>query len=147
MRRPFRLVLLPLLAGCQHALPTDAGSAAAAADCVWEEARPASSLAWSALSDAALAAEVGRACGRVFIGFREAGQSRGVDEWGRVLTSAGTVARMRQLVRERGVVIEHEYDLIPAVAGRMPVGLELVRELRHHPNVDYLEPIFPGTRW
>jgi hypothetical protein len=41
-------------------------------------------------------------------------------------------------------VVGHEYDLI---AGRMPVGLELVRELRHHPNVDYLEPIFPGTRW
>jgi hypothetical protein len=146
MRRPFRLALLPLLAGCQHALPTDAGPAATAAVCVWEEARPASSLAWSALSDAALAAEVERACGRVFIGFREAGQSRGVDERGRVLTSAETVARMRQLVRERGVVIEHEYDL-PAIAGRMPVGLELVRELRHHPNVDYLEPIFPGTRW
>jgi hypothetical protein len=29
----------------------------------------------------------------------------------------------------------------------MPVGRELVRELRRHPNVDYLEPIFPGTRW
>ncbi|HEX2081462.1 MAG TPA: hypothetical protein VHG08_27410 [Longimicrobium sp.] len=103
--------------------------------------------AWQDLSDAELRAEVERACGRVLIGFKEAGASRGVDDLGQSITSPETVIRMKAFVRERGVTIELEYDLIPAIAGWMPARLDLVTTLRQHPNVDRIEPVFPGARW
>ena len=103
--------------------------------------------AWRDLSDAELLAEVERACGRVFIGFKEASASSGVDEQGESITSAETIVRMKAFVQERGVTIETEFRLIPTIAGRMPARLELVTALRQHPNVEMIEPIFPGSRW
>lgn len=103
--------------------------------------------AWRGLSDAELLAEVERACGRVFIGFKEADAARGVNEQGESTTSPETVVRMKSFVRERGVAIELEYELMPTIAGWMPARLDLVAALRQHPNVDVIEPIFPGSRW
>lgn len=103
--------------------------------------------AWRDLSDAELLAEVERACGRVFIGFKEEGASRGVNEQGESITSAQTVVRMKAFVQQHGVTIETEFQLIPTIAGRMPPRLDLVTTLRQHPNVDVIEPIFPGSRW
>ena len=85
--------------------------------------------------------------GRAFIGFKEAGQVRGVDPQGRVLTTAETVFRMKQFLKDQGIVFEVEYDL-PAVAARLPLAGNLdalVRSLRANPNIDYVEPIFPGV--
>jgi hypothetical protein len=103
--------------------------------------------AWRGLSDAELLAEVERACGRVFIGFKETNASRGVNEQGENITSEETIVRMKAFVREHGVTIESEFRLIPTIAGRMPPRLDLVTTLRQHPNVDMIEPIFPGSRW
>lgn len=104
------------------------------------------SAPWAELTEAQLREEVERACGRVSIGFKEAEAARGVDEQGRVLTAPGTVARMKAYLVNLGVALELEYELLPAVVARMPARQELVAELRSHPNVDYLEPAFPGTR-
>jgi hypothetical protein len=133
------------LAACAVTDLTDAGLAMESA-CEWETASRAYDLPWNQLTDEQLYAEVRTACGRVLIGFKEAGQARGVDEKGVVLTSASTVEAMKELLRQSGVVIEHEYDM-PHVAARLEPTLDRVRFLRHHPNSDYLEPIFPGTRW
>jgi hypothetical protein len=100
---------------------------------------------WDELSDAELRVEIARACGRVFVGFKEEGPARGVDPQGRNLTTAETVNRMKRYLVERGVTIEWQGGDLPHVSARMPTHLQLVRELRRHPNVDYLEPIFPGT--
>lgn len=97
----------------------------------------------------AVADSIRAANGRAFIGFKEAGQVRGVDPQGRVLTSSETVLRMKGVLKDRGIILEVEYDLIPAVAARLPLttGLEaLVLELRANPNIDYVEPIVPGVR-
>lgn len=99
---------------------------------------------WHELSDAQLLTEIRLACGRVFVGVKEANAVRGVDPQGRNLTSTETVGRMKEYLAARGFQFEYEYDL-PFVAGVMPVRLALVRELRRHPNIDYLEPSFPGT--
>lgn len=99
---------------------------------------------WAELSDSQLRIEIERACGRVFVGFKEAQAARGVDAQGRSLTTQETVTRMKQYLIERGITVEWAADL-PHVTGTMPPRLELVRELRDHPNVDYLEPVFPGS--
>lgn len=91
--------------------------------------------------------EIDRACGRVFVGFKEEGAIRGVDPQGRSLTSAETVARMTTYLGEREITIQWAGVDLPHVSARMSARLDLVTELRRHPNVDYLEPIFPGARW
>jgi hypothetical protein len=55
------------------------------------------------------------------------------------------VARMKSFLTGRGVEIQWEGRDLPHVSGWMPARLALVRELRRHPNVDYLEPVFPGA--
>jgi hypothetical protein len=114
--------------------------------CMWVEATRAYTEPWAELTDEQLNVEISRACGRVLIGFKEAERARGVDETGLSLTSAETVLRMKQLLRQLDVTIEHEYDL-PAVSARLHPRGDLIVTLRHHPHVDYLEPVFPGTRW
>lgn len=138
MEKPASFALLFLLAACAAA-PTEADHC--------EPQQSTATVPWSQLSETQLHGEIQRACGRVFLGFKEADASRGVDEQGRSITSAETVARMKSYVLERGFSMEHEYQLIPTVAGRIPTSLELVSELRSHPNVDTVEPIFPGSRW
>jgi hypothetical protein len=88
--------------------------------------------------------------GRTFIGFKESGQIRGVDEQGHVLTTSQTIRRMKDYLREQGISIETEFDLIPAVAARLPLTGDvagLVLRLRMNPNIDYVEPILSGTRF
>ena len=97
----------------------------------------------------AAADSVRAANGRVFIGFKEAGQVRGVDPQGRVLVSTETVFRMTSYLRDQGITIEIQYSL-PAVVGHIPLTNDLttvVRQLRSNPNIDYVEPIYPGTRF
>jgi hypothetical protein len=144
MRR-YVVVVAALASGCAAEGPMEPQASLFAA-CEWESATRVFDLPWGALTDQQLYEETKNACGRVLVGFKEAGQPRGVDGKGVALTSPETVARMKELLRELGVVIEHEYDL-PAVAGWMQPTLELVTYLRHHRQVDYLEPIVPGTRW
>jgi len=102
---------------------------------------------WSALTDQQLQVEIAHACGRVSVGFKEQWQVRGVDPYGKNLTSDATTQRMKDWLRGKGLRFEFEFIDIPSVVTTMPAELGLVREIRHHPNVDYLEPIFPGVRW
>ena len=102
---------------------------------------------WHELSNSELRIEIARACGRVFVGFKEEGAARGVDPQGRSLTSPETFARMKAYLTDRAISIEWAGIDLPHVTARMPAQVELVAELRSHPNVDYVEPIFPGTRW
>jgi hypothetical protein len=101
--------------------------------------------AWESCTDAELTAAIAEAEGHVVIGFKEADAERGVDEKGQVLVSDETVKRMKSYIRERGIVIEHEYDS-PGISAHMPAEVALVSALRGHDNIDYLEPVFPGTR-
>ena len=100
---------------------------------------------WHRLSDTQLRVEIGRACGHVFVGFKEAGAVRGVDPQGANLTSSETVSQMTRYLVDRGVTLEWQSANLPHVSGRMAPRLDLVRELRRHRNIDYLEPIFPGS--
>ncbi len=79
------------------------------------------------------------------IGFKESNASAGVDAAGRNLTSDATTQRMRQFVSLRGVSVAWYASSFPAIAGRIPLQLALVAELRRHPNIDYLEPEGVGT--
>jgi hypothetical protein len=102
------------------------------------------SAPWAERSDYQLQTEIARACGRVFIGFKEAGTVRGVDGTGRNLTSDATVDAMVQYLTDNGVTISNVALGMPYVSGTMPWSGSLVRKIRSHRNVDYLEPIFPG---
>jgi hypothetical protein len=97
------------------------------------------------LSDCELRAVIESVDGSVMVGFKEAGTVRGVDPQGRSLTTTETVSRMKQFLSDRGITIEWEGTDLPHVSARMPPSLDLVRELRGHPNVDYLEPNVPGS--
>jgi hypothetical protein len=81
----------------------------------------------------------------VSIGFKEAGSARGVDAAGRNVTSEQTTQAMKGFLVARGVRLTWQASTLPGVAGYLPLRLELVRELRRHPNVDYLEPAITGT--
>ena len=100
---------------------------------------------WNQLSDAELYAEVVGACGRVSVGFKEASAVRGVDPYGRNLTSAETVSSTKRYLIDRGFTFEWESTDLPHGSARMPLSRSLVSEVRGHPNIDYLEPIFPGV--
>jgi subtilisin family serine protease len=98
---------------------------------------------WWKMTDAELAQAVESAGGRVFIGFKEASAEGGVDNRGRVLTSAGVVRSIKEHLRSLNVAIEWESkSSMPMVGAKIPVAL--VASLRAHPNIDYIEPIFPG---
>jgi len=99
---------------------------------------------WNQLSDAQLYGEVVAACGRVFVGFKEASATRGVDQYGHNLTSAETISRTKRYLIDRGFTFEWESSDLPHASARMPLSRELVSEMRRHSNIDYLEPIFPG---
>jgi hypothetical protein len=122
------VALLAVLAGCAHDSPS---------------APPAPTP--QALAAQALADSINAAGGRAFIGFKEAGTARGVDEKGRVLVSPETVNRMRQYVASQGITVEYASTLIPSVVARLRADGALVARLLAHPNIVYVEPIFPGT--
>jgi hypothetical protein len=100
---------------------------------------------YECFSDSELLAEIAKVDGRVGIGFKEAGMRRGVDPQGRNLTSAETTQSMKAFLLDRGITLIFQGGKMPAVGGRMPLRLELVTELRRHPNIDYVEPDIPGT--
>ena len=101
---------------------------------------------WDSLSDETLTAIIVEVDGGVMIGFREAGAARGVDARGRSTTSRQTVDRMKQWLQEQGLTITWEFLLTPGVNATMPssVSKDLVSRIRHHDNIDYLEPSIPG---
>jgi hypothetical protein len=101
---------------------------------------------WCRLTDEELRRAIERAGGRVGIGFKEARAPRLIGPRGPDAVSPEVVRRMKAYLRSRGVRITREDQLIPAVVATMPARLQLVRELRWHPNVDYLEPVVMGTR-
>ena len=54
---------------------------------------------------------------------------------------------MQQYIRDAGTTVEYTIHL-PYVVARLPLTPrlpELVAGLRSHPNVDYVEPVVPGT--
>lgn len=102
---------------------------------------------WWYMSDSELTAAVEAASGRVAVGFKNEGARGGVDRRGRVLASSQSEEEGKGFLRERGLTFDVEFELLPAVSLTLPRGREgLVAEIRAHPNVDYIEPLFPGTR-
>ncbi|HET9983410.1 MAG TPA: hypothetical protein VFQ38_07475 [Longimicrobiales bacterium] len=99
----------------------------------------------SQLSPKALAVAINQEGGRAFVGFKEANATVGVDERGRVLVSAETVARMKEYLRGLGLEVLREWDK-PFVVVRMNASESLVSALLSHPNIQYVEPIVPG-KW
>jgi subtilisin len=97
---------------------------------------------WWRLSDAELVQEIEKADGTVLIGFKEPGARGGVDDFGRVLVSAPTVASGKSQVRALGAQIQMEFEDMPMVVARIPAAR--VAALRAHPLVDYLEPVTQG---
>ncbi len=96
---------------------------------------------WSACTDAQIAAYLARIheVTNAIIGFKEAGQERGVDH-GEVLVSDATVQLMRAWIEQIGISIHHEYLLSPSVAVHVPIDLELIGTVRDEPRIDYFEP-------
>ena len=89
--------------------------------------------------------------GTATVGFKEAGQARGVDPKGQVLVHADTVQRMVRELVARGFTIVDQFQLIPAVVVTMPPGdanavLDAVAALLRHPNIDYVEANTQGRR-
>ncbi|MGD2153104.1 MAG: S8 family serine peptidase [Gemmatimonadales bacterium] len=99
---------------------------------------------WSRMSDEELTRAVEDANGRVFIGIKKPGAVRGVNTKGQVIVAAEVIADAKAALLARGLKLEREYRLIPAVV--TTIAPQDVRSLRHLPFVDYLEPIFPGRR-
>lgn len=99
---------------------------------------------WRHVSDADLAALIGTWGNIVMIGFKEAGTDGGVDDRGRNLVSAETSERMTEWLRQLGVVIVDEWILTPGVTGTLIPDPALVRQIREHENIDYVNPSGPG---
>lgn len=99
---------------------------------------------WRLMTDAELGSKIAEAGARVFIGFKDPGAAGGVDELGRVLASASSVAAAKAQLRALGVDFEIEFIDMPMVAARMSAGL--LPQVRQNPLIEYVEPIFPGVR-
>lgn len=100
---------------------------------------------YACLSDAALLREIARVDGQVFVGFKEAGSARGVDELGRSLTSEATSQATKRMLLGVGMTFTWQASTIPAVAGTIPLDRKLLALLRAHSNVDYIEPVTSGS--
>ena len=94
---------------------------------------------WRRMTETQLSAEIVKAGGRVFIGFKEALADRGVDELGRVFTSQATLVMAKASVRSLGIEITMEFGSMPHVVARMPA--HLLSQLRRNPLVEYVEPV------
>lgn len=105
----------------------------------------ASRSAFACVSDAELLRLISDGGGIVMVGFKEAGTARGVDTTGHSVTSEETTLAMKGWLVARGVRFTWQSAQLPSVAGHVPLRLDLVQEIRRHPNVDYLEPRIPGT--
>lgn len=100
---------------------------------------------WCPMSDAELAAAVDSAGGRVFIGFKDPDAAAGVDEKGRVLANPESVLAGKKFLRSLDIVFTWESADMPMLVGVMPG--KLVGQVRANPFIEYIEPIFPGTRF
>ena len=105
--------------------------------------QPSRGSPWKEMSDVDLEAKIAEAGGRVFIGFKNADAEAGVDDQGRVLASAESVAAGKAALQELGITVSREFNM-PHVAAQTPAGR--VTQLRQNPHIEYVEPIFPGTR-
>lgn len=124
---------------------TTAGCARATVEPACPSAAVASRSSFACLSDVELLDRIADGGGTAIVGFKEAGTTRGVDLEGRSVTSDETTQAMKRLLLARGIVFTWQASTLPTVAGHFPLRIELVRELRKHPNVDYLEPAVAGT--
>jgi subtilisin family serine protease len=95
------------------------------------------------MSDDELSRRIAEAGGRVFIGFKNPLELAGVDERGRALASPASIAAGKAHLRTVGVGLEFEFIDMPMVIARMPAAR--LAQLRRHPLIEYIEPIFPGT--
>ncbi len=103
--------------------------------------------AYACMPDLLLLSAIRAADGEVSIGFKEADQRVGVDPRGRVLTTDETAHAMKRLLLARGMTFSWQASRIPAVSGSLPLSAELLRELRRHPNIDYIEPATSASVW
>lgn len=135
---PMRIALIAL--GSAVAVACGADPTAVSSQSV-EATAAASDSAARVLADALRGAN-----GRATIGFKDTGQTRGVDLRGNSLVSTATVARMQDLLRQRGIVIEANGGDLPYVVVRFPsVDAAQVAALLSHPNIDYIEAVSEGT--
>lgn len=103
---------------------------------------------WSECSDEALAFQIhGPGDGVAFISFKEAGASASKID-GQVVVSDETYEAMKEWVVSVGIEIrplhppelEHE---APWVVVNMPMDMDVLRWVRSHPNVEFVEPNGP----
>lgn len=98
---------------------------------------------WQRMTDADLAAEVARAIGRVIIGLKDSTEVEGVDNTGRVGTSATSTARAKDRLKAGGMKFDYEFRQTPVVVAT--IRPDQVVQLRRDPYVDYIEPSVPGS--
>lgn len=97
---------------------------------------------WSRLSPTELGAEIDRAGGRAFVGFRAEDGGPGVDEVGTVRASGARRRAGLDTLAAVGVTVIHEYRDVPAVVARLTRSQAL--RLLESSVIEYVEPIFPG---
>lgn len=108
---------------CVERIPTPPDQIAQRAQIAQERGIPGrEDTPWRRMTDAALAASIRQADGKVFIGFKDSAAIVGVDATGRTLASPQSVARGKALVRDLGIEVTREYSRIPAVVARMSEG-------------------------
>lgn len=103
---------------------------------------------WEEMSDEELTRAIRERAvdNKVAVGFKAADRSRGVTRDGTVIVSDEVVGRMTVWLQDLDVNIVRSFSLIPVVVGKMEPTVPLVCTIRHHPNVDYLEPVIEGER-
>lgn len=82
---------------------------------------------WETMTDEQLLAVLVVTDGEALVGFNNAAELMKVE------------------MADSGIVITHEYHLVPAVAATLPIELALLVYFRHHPSIAYVEPDVPGV--
>jgi subtilisin family serine protease len=98
----------------------------------------------NALSNEELERRVAKSNGRVFIGFKEPGNARGVSNAGRSSTSKRTIAEAITEIVRLGGEVQARWTAVPAVTAQITPGL--VERIRQLPFVDYVEPVSTDAR-
>lgn len=108
------------------------------------EATPGELNPWTTLSDAALAACVAEADGRVFLVIKEPGAERASDDKGQSLVPPAVFEAALADLLDRGLTFERVYEDMPIVITHLEVAR--VPEIRALPFIHAIEPILP-IRW
>jgi len=133
-----------ILSGCSDSNPTTATTGSVRPRLVQQRQGPSrTDTPWRRMTNAELSAKIAQADGGVFIGFKDPTAVAGVDEAGRVLANAFSVATGKQALRSLDVEITFEFVDMPMVLGRMAPSR--LADVRSNPYIEYVEPLLPGT--